>query len=519
MLLYHGGTVFGQAENNPDSLAETVLGLMIVCLHGGPKFINKVIPVTKLNASYIYGQVNDLQKNIETAGGTLKAIICDGNRTNQAFFKKYQVSPDHPWVKEDGVYLLFDFVHLIKNIRNLWLTEKMGELSFDDNGTLRTAKWEVLRSLHEIESQSLVKMSTLNKVSVSPRPIERQRVSTCLQVFSERTVEALQHHPDLEKTQEVQDTAIFIKKILMWWKIVNVKEKGLDVRFRDPLRAVISDVGDERLEYLRDFGLMCLQMAGKQGKRVKQLSKDTAVAVHITCEGLVALAKDLLENHKYEYVCLGRFTKDPLEKEFGKLRQGSGGTYFINVQQIREKVNIKRTSLLLSQAGIEELETVDSGHKCGKCDYVLDEHSSEIFDNLPELEDEIPEHVKLSLVYIAGYTVRKQEPLAVESEDTSFYYERYGSYTDALNRGGLSIPGDSACQWVFLSYALFDVLKEHVCQFSLTEVLLAVSDFYKLHRNRKQCRCLANIFLKNLCLRKTPQSSKESGQKLLKLMA
>ena len=105
---------------------------------------------------------------------------------------------------------------------------------------------------------------------------------------------------------------------------MNVKEKGLDVRFRDPLRAVISDVGDERLEYLRDFGLMCLQMAGKQGKRVKQLSKDTAVAVHITCEGLVALAKDLLENHKYEYVCLGRFTTDPLEKEFGKLRQGSG---------------------------------------------------------------------------------------------------------------------------------------------------------------------------------------------------
>ena len=95
----------------------------------------------------------------------------------------------------------------------------MGELSFDDNGTLRTAKWEVLRSLHEIESQSLVKMSTLNKVSDSPRPIERQRVSTCLQVFSERTVEALQHHPDLETPQEVQDTTIFFKKILMRCKM------------------------------------------------------------------------------------------------------------------------------------------------------------------------------------------------------------------------------------------------------------------------------------------------------------
>ena len=38
---------------------------------------------------------------------------------------------------------------------------------------------------------------------------------------------------------------------------------------------------------------------------------------------------------------LGIFTTDYLEKEFGKLRQGSGGTYFIIVQQIMEKVAIK----------------------------------------------------------------------------------------------------------------------------------------------------------------------------------
>ena len=34
---------------------------------------------------------------------------------------------------------------------------------------------------------------------------------------------------------------------------------------------------------------------------------------------------------------LGNFTSDPLEKQFGKLRQGTGGAYFIIVQQILEK--------------------------------------------------------------------------------------------------------------------------------------------------------------------------------------
>ena len=48
--------------------------------------------------------------------------------------------------------------------------------------------------------------------------------------------------------------------------------------------------------------------------------------------GLVALTKYLIDVEGYQYVCLGEFSTDPLQKLFGKLRQGSGGTYFINAQ-------------------------------------------------------------------------------------------------------------------------------------------------------------------------------------------
>ena len=41
------------------------------------------------------------------------------------------------------------------------------------------------------------------------------------------------------------------------------------------------------------------------------------------------------------------FTSDHIEKEFGKLRQGCGGCYFITVQQIMENVAISKTKLLL----------------------------------------------------------------------------------------------------------------------------------------------------------------------------
>ena len=70
------------------------------------------------------------------------------------------------------MYLLFDFVHLLKNIRNLWLTEKTGELVYSDNGIQRTAKWEHLKCLHQLESEKLVKLSDLNEVAIAPKPIK-----------------------------------------------------------------------------------------------------------------------------------------------------------------------------------------------------------------------------------------------------------------------------------------------------------------------------------------------------------
>ena len=174
------------------------------------------------------------------------------------------------------------------------------------------------------------------------------------------------------------------------------------MRHNDPLQAVISDPNDSRLDIILEFGNMAKNMAGKQGQRVKQLSKDTSLALYHTCNGFVDLCRHLL-NTNHEYDCPGKFTTDYLENEFGKLRQGSGGTYFISVQQVIEKLHIKQSSLLLSlNVNIEDFN-VESGHECPACSYVLCEEGSEIFDNLSELEQSISLETKMSLVYIACY--------------------------------------------------------------------------------------------------------------------
>ena len=48
-LQYHGGEIFGKAVNDPSILAETMLGQMINCLHGGKNFLVSMLHVAKNN--------------------------------------------------------------------------------------------------------------------------------------------------------------------------------------------------------------------------------------------------------------------------------------------------------------------------------------------------------------------------------------------------------------------------------------------------------------------------------------
>ena len=115
--------------------------------------------------------------------------------------------------------------------------------------------------------------------------------------------------------------------------MLNVRKENLDLRSRQTIQAVICNPNDSRLNYIVEFVRMCLNMAGRQGKRLKQLTNDTATAIQHTCNGLVKLTRHILIDESFDYVCMAEFSTDKLEKAFSKLRQGSGGIYFIKFQQ------------------------------------------------------------------------------------------------------------------------------------------------------------------------------------------
>ena len=133
----------------------------------------------------------------------------------------------------------------------------------------------------------------------------------------------------------------------------------------------------------------------------------------------------------------------------GKLRQGVGGTYFINVRQVLEKLAIHQTTIMLKSDQIFFEMEAKLGHQCDLCSFNMNDDSLSIFEELEILEDSIPNSVKETLVYIAGYVAFKTD--AKSSEDTFIYYERFGKFTNELSRGKLRIPKDTLCQFTFFA--------------------------------------------------------------------
>jgi len=67
---------------------------------------------------------------IQNAGDQTLSIICNGNINNRRFFKIFDTMANKSWLITGEIFLLFDYVHLIKNIRINWLTEESSELNF-----------------------------------------------------------------------------------------------------------------------------------------------------------------------------------------------------------------------------------------------------------------------------------------------------------------------------------------------------------------------------------------------------
>ena len=152
---------------------------MVACKFGGPNFICKMIPVKELDSEFLYEQTTALLEDMKQSGAEVAAIIWYCNKVNLFFFFFKKFETISPWQTTDNIFTLYDFVHIFKNLRNNWITEKSKELNFMNVGVLNTAQWSDLERLYKQEQEKLVKLTNITEVAIHPKPIENKKWHQC----------------------------------------------------------------------------------------------------------------------------------------------------------------------------------------------------------------------------------------------------------------------------------------------------------------------------------------------------
>ena len=180
----------------------------------------------------------------------LKANQKKFSKFHEIFTPKSISSVCHPIPNEehDELFLLFHPVHLLKNIRNNWCTEKMQKLKYIDPERNKTgiAYRNDRLYIYNLECEGIVKSTGLNFVTLFPNNFEKQKVSLALNIFNEKTVAAL-------KQEKREETVKFIELVVRMWKMLNIKSRKAGKRLNDPDRNPFNSTNDKRFDFLRSL--------------------------------------------------------------------------------------------------------------------------------------------------------------------------------------------------------------------------------------------------------------------------
>ena len=322
----------------------TILALMVSSLYKRWSTIIRLIPCSTTSAEILFPTIRKAICDIELCGLKVQVLCTDNYPLNVSIFKLFSpdktLNPSVPHLCDLNrtLFLLFDFVHILKSIRNNWLNLKDFNKTFqypqfDYFTTTNIASFQDVRLLYRSDQHSVLKLAPrLTAKSCWPSNLERQNVSLALRVFDYSTAAALAIQDSSRQTFNYQ-TSDFIKKITRVWKIFNVNTPVKGIHLKDeyymPLR--YNDARFSFLSHLISWLDNWLNMPDS-GK----LSKQTFTSFKHSTKSLTKIVNHLTENCGFDYVLTSFLQNDPLEHHFGLYRMMAGTHYHITYCQILE---------------------------------------------------------------------------------------------------------------------------------------------------------------------------------------
>lgn len=268
---------------------------------------------------------------------------------------------------------------------------------------LHLASLLTLKKLHEVEHYKLAKYAhMLTTRALFPKNIERQNVKLVLQIFNMHTVEGLQLAGPLFNIDNYESTAEYIRIIVTWWNIINVKTLFKGQHKRNPFQEPLTQSSDDdKVQFLNDF-LNLLERWKRYKCDSGCFTKDTLTALKHTIHAILELSSYLIKELGFSYVLTGKLQTDSVEDRFGYYRQLAGGQYNISIIQLYEiEKKLKIQYILPLQL---------NSHFQGNVDIMTPVKSLETIKNVKNLEENIVEP------YISKIPVSEEELLKVQKD-------------------------------------------------------------------------------------------------------
>ena len=459
---------------------------MIVGMRKSIPYVVKAVPEITIEGKWLGKQIDSVLTSIHQSGFQVRAVVADNHSTNvnafHSLMDKYGIEGkpntiSHPSRNNSTIYLFYDAVHLIKNIRNNFLNArrfifppfKFDKFYDDINVPGGEIRWKLLHDVYDCDQvlpANLRKAPMLSYRTLHPGN-NKQSVPLALNVFRRSTAIGI-----TEYFPECKDATEFLKLIDTWWTIANSKEeKNSSNRLGNA-----ATKGDMKPQFLRKFADWIEEWQELQGSNSQKftLTAQTSDALIITLRCTASLIEDLLEEG-YSYVLTARFQTDPLERRFSRVRQMSGGRFLVGLREF-DCANRVLGVVSLVKEGIDFWKEdvrpdVNTAAALSNFNAELDKMASDI-----ESCSLSSDSVQVSAV-ISGYAIRKVimgrsgcktcERLAVATEDEEMDEEN--SYLNRLSRGGLIIPTADLRHHISKSFAILDLCHRQIMHSELSE--------------------------------------------------
>lgn len=221
---FQNGKFFGLED---EDVTKTLLCFMLNGVAGKYQDIVAMVPLVKVSADIIKKWFLRVLEVVSEIGFDVVATSTDGHSANRRFYSELgngqmPVHIMNPFKPGSRIYLLFDSVHIFKNVFNNLLNRRNFKCpAFGE--TEVSASFKHVEDLYRREMGKPVKFAhKLSDKVIAPKPIERTKVELADRFFHDSTIAGLEHFCREGGPPEWQSTADFLKLIRRFWNCVNV---------------------------------------------------------------------------------------------------------------------------------------------------------------------------------------------------------------------------------------------------------------------------------------------------------